>query len=69
VRETAERDPTDAFEWTDLIDDESLRHRTRVATARIWLRRDPVAAEAWLEQNDPAGELRAAVGGVAPREP
>ena len=69
ARETAERDPTDAFEWAELIDDESLRHRTRVAAARIWLRRDPAAAEAWLEQNDPSGELRAAVDRVAPREP
>ena len=69
AREIAERDPTDAFEWAELIDDESLRHRTRVAAARIWLRRDPAAAEAWLEQNDPSGELRAAVDRVAPREP
>jgi len=54
--EMAATDPTDAFEWSERIGDESLRRRTRIGVARTWLRLDPAAAHAWLATSDLAGE-------------
>jgi hypothetical protein len=67
AREIAATDPTDAFAWSERIQDESLRHGARVAAARIWLRHDPAAARAWLETSDLTDELaQPARGGLHP---
>ncbi len=53
--------PMEAVEWAQRIQDEGLRLRTLTAVGRVWYRRDPAAAIAWLDQSDLPEEAQKAV--------
>lgn len=50
-----------AISWADSIRDESLREASLKAVATPWYRREPEAAEAWLQQSSLSEEAREAV--------
>jgi len=47
----AQRDPEAALPWAEKIQDEGLRLTSLERIAASWYRRDPVAAETWLESS------------------
>jgi len=49
--------PREALTWASRINDQAKREGAMAAVARIWLRNDPVAADAWLETSDLPDEL------------
>jgi len=50
-----------AISWAESIRDESLREASLKAVATPWYRREPEAAEAWLQQSSLSEEAREAV--------
>jgi hypothetical protein len=50
-----------AISWAESIRDESLREASLEAVATPWYRREPEAAEAWLQQSSLSEETREAV--------
>jgi hypothetical protein len=51
--------PGEAVKWAAAIENAADRERTLIAIARGWRKRDPSAAEAWLEQSPLSEEARA----------
>jgi hypothetical protein len=54
----ASQDPEDAIAWAGRIHDPERREKALVAVARLWLRRDAEAAQAWLETSPLSEEAR-----------
>lgn len=64
VRRTSQSSGRSAIEWAALIQDQEVRQRSLQLAAGMWLREDPEAARAWLEQSDlPEASKRAILSG------
>lgn len=66
------RDPDrleDALAWSKRIEDDEQRWRALVTVARAWYRRDPVAADAWIEQSELDEQGRAAARSPGSKNP
>jgi hypothetical protein len=62
ARDLAKRSEIEmAISWAESIRDESLREASLEAVATPWYRREPEAAEAWLQQSPLSEEAREAV--------
>ncbi|HZO07764.1 MAG TPA: hypothetical protein VFC77_00190 [Myxococcota bacterium] len=53
------KDPTDALAWAARVQDEKRREQTYGKVMLAWLRRDPAAAQAWLDQAELPDATRA----------
>jgi hypothetical protein len=61
VRVHAPASPAHALAWAARIDDEALRRSTTLRSARSWRRRDPLAAQAWLDATELPPELEQSI--------
>lgn len=51
ARRMVSQEPESAMEWAQSIEQEDLRNKTITQAARDWMRRDVVAASAWLDES------------------
>jgi hypothetical protein len=65
----ARREPDAALRWAERMRDDDLRLASLTRVAKQWYRREPVAAEAWLQESPLDEETRLAVRQPPARKP
>ena len=69
VRDPERPEIEDALAWASRIEDPQQRWRSLVTVARVWYKRDPEAANAWIEQSELDEKGRAAARGTLNAKP
>ena len=68
IRGLAAVQPEQAGPWVDLVGDQRQREQLILVVSAAWRKRDPAAAEAWIETLELSEEMRVKIARIRPQQ-